>query len=277
MLPFGVGYQSDHRALFIKVDLQKILQTTVTQLDTINARKLTQATPKERLIFLEQLDLHYRNQNLYQRLRKLTEIEDSEWTTVHKETYEQCDKIMVEGMLSAESKTKKVHTTSWSPIFAKAVSQKSFWKIALSIKINHRRASQEYLKWAREFGIDDFYAIDLQTIKKNFRESQKNLKEVENKADQLREDHLRSLLTDNELNGDEKKIDHRIKILIRAHERKQHFSRLKLILKPKEAGGLSYILVPEDFNIKQFPYDPNNVQTWEAIHDQEKIQQFIRK
>jgi exonuclease III len=33
MLPFGVGYQSDHRALFIKVDLSSILQTLVQQID----------------------------------------------------------------------------------------------------------------------------------------------------------------------------------------------------------------------------------------------------
>jgi hypothetical protein len=45
MLPYGVGYQSDHRALFIKVNLQEILQTTVSQMDTIMARKLMQATP----------------------------------------------------------------------------------------------------------------------------------------------------------------------------------------------------------------------------------------
>jgi exonuclease III len=46
MLPFGVGYQSDHRALFIKVDLSAILQTSVKQIDTITARKLNQATPR---------------------------------------------------------------------------------------------------------------------------------------------------------------------------------------------------------------------------------------
>jgi hypothetical protein len=85
------------------------------------------------------------------------------------------------------------------------------------------------------------------------------------------------LLTNTKLSGDEKKVKQRIQILIQAHERKQHFTRLKQILKPKEAGGLSYILVPEDFNIDTFPYDPNKVQTWEAIHDQELIQNYIQK
>jgi hypothetical protein len=124
MIPYGVGYQSDHRALFIKANLQKILQMTVTQMDTIMARKLTQATPKECHIFLEQLDKHYQNQNLYKRLKTKAALNELEWNDNHIKVYEKCDKAMVEGMLSAESATKKTNTTSWSPTFAKAVNKK---------------------------------------------------------------------------------------------------------------------------------------------------------
>lgn len=204
-------------------------------------------------------------------------LNESEWNDNHIEDYEKCDKAMVEGMLSAESATKKANTTSWSPTFAKAVNKKTFWKIALSIKTNHRRASQEYLKWATEFGIFDFYTIDIPTTKQKFREAQKELKEIEKKADKLREEHLRSLLTNTELSGDEKKVERQLIILIWAHKRKQHFSRLKQILKPKDAGGLSYILVPQNFSIDEFPYNPNKVNIWEAIHDQDLIQNYIRK
>jgi hypothetical protein len=85
------------------------------------------------------------------------------------------------------------------------------------------------------------------------------------------------MLTEAELNGDDRKVERRLKILIRAHERKQHFNRLKSIFKPREARGLSYILVPENFEIKQFPYDPSTVQNWEAIHDHNLIQQYIQQ
>jgi hypothetical protein len=40
---------------------------------------------------------------------------------------------------------------------------------------------------------------------------------------------------------------------------------------------LSYILVPENFNIDQFPYDPDEINTWESVHDQDAIQNFIRQ
>jgi hypothetical protein len=52
---------------------------------------------------------------------------------------------------------------------------------------------------------------------------------------------------------------------------------LKNILKPREAGGLSYILVPENFSIDQFPYEPSSIQNWEAIHDQDLVQRYIQQ
>jgi hypothetical protein len=80
-----------------------------------------------------------------------------------------------------------------------------------------------------------------------------------------------------ELRGDEKQIERCLQILLRSHERKQHFSKLKAILKPKEAGGLSYILVPENFDIDEYPYDPDTVEKWEAVHDHDAVQTYIQK
>jgi hypothetical protein len=39
---------SDHRALFVKMNFEKLFSTNVQSIDSIDARKLTQATPKER-------------------------------------------------------------------------------------------------------------------------------------------------------------------------------------------------------------------------------------
>jgi hypothetical protein len=85
------------------------------------------------------------------------------------------------------------------------------------------------------------------------------------------------MLTEAELSGDENKVQKRIKVLIRAHTQKQHFSRLKNIFKPKASGGLSYILVPKNFNIKQYPYDPSQTNEWESIHDHDELQSFIQE
>jgi hypothetical protein len=78
ILPFGYGYPSDHRAIFARIDISKILATEVHPSESCAIRGLIAATPKEREKFMEELDLHYQSQNLYQRLQDL-------WATPHDE------------------------------------------------------------------------------------------------------------------------------------------------------------------------------------------------
>jgi hypothetical protein len=44
ILPFGTGYHSDHRSVFVAIKIDKILRATVQAIDSITARKLHQAT-----------------------------------------------------------------------------------------------------------------------------------------------------------------------------------------------------------------------------------------
>jgi hypothetical protein len=275
ILPFGTGYQSDHRAIFVTINMENILSSKITATDTITARKLQQATPRERELFLREVNRYYENQNIYQRLKEL-QADDETWTEDNKKEYEWCDQIMIHGMLLAEQQTRKLKTTPWSPLFGKAVNKKSFWKTALSLKINCTRPNEEFVKWAESLGIENIRSTNIQTIKKNLRTAQKELYEIEKQADSLREAHLREMLTAAELSGDENKVQKRLKVLLRSHTQRQHFSRLKNIFKPKAAGGLSYILVPKNFTIKQYPYDPAKTKEWESIHDHDELQSFIQ-
>jgi hypothetical protein len=102
ILPFGTGYSSDHRAVYIKINMESVLQSTISSIETRRARKLQQATPRERHIFIEKLNKHYESQNLYERLQDLAEIPAEEWTLEHQLEYEKCDKQHIDGMLAAE-------------------------------------------------------------------------------------------------------------------------------------------------------------------------------
>jgi hypothetical protein len=173
---------------------------------------------------MEIADVHFQNQNLYNRLKTLMAIPSSQWTEEHTTSkYEKCDHQMIIGMLTAEQNTKKVKTTAWLPTFSNAVSIKEFLKIILSLKINHNKPSERVSTWAAALNIPDITAIDIQTIKKELWLAQKSLREIEQNADKLCSEHLHSMLTEAEMNRDEKTIERRLKILIRAHEQKQHY------------------------------------------------------
>jgi hypothetical protein len=171
------------------------------------------------------------------------DTQPEQWSQSQVKEYENCDKQHIEGMLYAENKTKKLKTTPWSPIFQNAISEKAFWKIALSLKMNHIYPSVDYLKWAEAKGIQDFKGLDITEVKINLRKAQKAVREVTKQAAQLREIHLQSMLTEAEIN-DEKQQKRRLKILLRAHNQQQIFKRLRNMFNPSSSGGLSYILVP---------------------------------
>jgi hypothetical protein len=142
--------------------------------------------------------------------------------------------------------------------------------------MTHKYPSEKFTRWAEDLGISNIINVDVQTIKKELRAAQKLLNEIEQQADALRTEHLRSQLTQAELEGDQKLQERRLHILIRAHGQKQHFKRLKQIFNQNKSVGLSYILVPEKFAPEEFLYDPDKITTWEPIHDHEQVQQCIQ-
>jgi hypothetical protein len=246
MLPFGTGYPSDHRQLFIQVNIASILNTKINPLESGANRKIQNATPKERKTFIDATHFYFAQQNLFDRLQALMDTQPDQWSPSQVKEYESCDKQHIEGMLYAENTTKKIKTTPWSPTFQKVTADKSFWKIALTLKMNHIYPSEDYLKWAESKGIQDFKGLDITTVKTNLRKAQKAVREVTKQAAKLREIHLQSMLTEAEIN-DENQQERRLKILLRAHKQQQIFKRLRNMFKPSASGGLSYILVPTNF------------------------------
>jgi hypothetical protein len=246
IVPFGFGYPSDHQAIFVWINMGEIMQANISTIESRHARKLQNATPKERLKFLEAVHNHYQHQNIYERLKQLRgELDPQDWNPEMIEEYEKCDKQHINGMLASEKHISKIKRQAWSPTLGAAISKKAFWKIALSLKMTHTRPSDEYIAWSEALGITDFKAIDLTTIKRKLRESQRELREIEKPADNLRDEHLRALITLAEDNESDRSFQKRLKEIKRAHERRSQFQKIRSIMKPSSAGGLSYILVPK--------------------------------
>jgi hypothetical protein len=172
------------------------------------------ATPNEREKFIIELDMHYLSQNLYNRLQELWEIPHNEWSDQNTEEFNKFDEQHIIGMLSAEKKTCKIKLSPWSPKFSKAVEDKAFWKIALSLWRSYIRPNQKFISWAISRGIEDIHDIDDKTLIKNLRESQKHLRQIKQNASKLREEHLRSLLNLTQEGKEDKQHEQRLQILL---------------------------------------------------------------
>jgi hypothetical protein len=114
-------------------------------------------------------------------------------------------------------------------------------------------------------------------IIKELRAAQLQLREIKQKAASLREDHLRELINITQESDDDRTHERRLQILLRAHKRQNVYQRIQQILKPQVKGSLSYVLVPENFQPEDYPYDPATTQTWSMVHEPEKVQKYITR
>jgi hypothetical protein len=164
---------------------------------------------------------------------------------------------------------------AWSPKYSRAVEEKSFWKILLTLKRHHAKPNQKIILWAETMGINDIAAIQITWINTKLREAQQQLREIKEKATQLREAHLRELLQITQAGEEDKAHEKCLKILIRAHQKQYSYRRIQNILKPQQRGGLSYIITPEGIEPHEYPYKPEQINDWSMIHDHKLVQQFL--
>jgi hypothetical protein len=275
ILPFCYGYASDHRATFVRIDIQTILSTSIQAAESLATRLIMSATPREREKFLVELDSHYEAQNLYERLHRLWDTPTDEWDETKEEEFNKCDDQHILGMISAEKKTCKIKTHAWSPRYCNAVENKNFWKIMLTMKRNHVRPDQKTRAWAAALGHHDATALSTSQLNSKLREAQKQLREVLKAATELRETHLRELIQITQDGGDEKQHEKRLRILLRAHKKQYAYRKIQHILKPKHHSGLSHILVPADSTPDNFPEDIENATTWKMIHEHTAMQKYL--
>jgi hypothetical protein len=77
--------------------------------------------------------------------------------------------------------------------------------------------------------------------------------------------------------GDDKTHEQRLQILLHAHTKQRSFKRIQQVLRPTARGDLAYVVALENSNPQDYPYDPDTVTSWEMIHDQQRLQEFLLK
>jgi hypothetical protein len=244
-------------------------------METNAARLLQSASPRERQKFLQELDNHYVAQNLYDRLAMLWSKSEDEWNQEAENEFNKCDLQHIQGMLAAERKTCRIKRYAWSPKYGNAVERRNFWKIILTLKRHHTKPDNKTMAWAAALGVENVELMSEKQINSNLRQAQRELREIQKEATQLREDHLRELLEITQDTKNDKVHEKRLQILIRAHKKQYAYKKIQHILKPQQKSGLAHILVPEDSTPESYPYDPDTVKAWKMIHDHETLQRYL--
>jgi ribonuclease HI len=269
ILPFYNGYSSDHRPIYAVVNMDKILSDKILSLDSQATRFISKATPNERMKLLSIVDEHYMAHSIYERLNKLMQTPEDEWTPEHRNEFEKCDRQHIIGLIAAERKVCKPKLFPWSPAFKEAANLKAIWKILLSKARTKTPCSQKVINWVQESLKRDISSDppDIQECQKELRKAQQKLREVKKRAHDLRIEFLLHSLDKAVAESDEAR-EKALRNIMRQQNKLQAFTRIRQLLKPNNQGGISHILIPAE---------PGNGNDWETITQAEQVMSHIRQ
>ena len=275
--PFGDGlFHSDHRGLFVDINLGAILTDAVSTLDTPATRLLSSKTVKERSAFIQHYDTHAENQNIHQRSKALGSLQPTERRGQMPEA-NKIDLQCTKGMLSAEQKSCSRKQYAWSPRIKKANVIVHYWKQVLSMMrtgLDKNKQLQDLAKLINRT-MESFHGMTAKDCDRQLREAQRERNRVQKQATELRDQFLTEQLLDLSDNPNAKTRRRRIHQIRNAERKKQTYARIKTVLKPRTGGSLAYIMVPKGLQPEDYPYDHNQVTEWENIYDPNRIQEFL--
>jgi len=130
--PFGDGYfLSDHRGLFIDINLRAILQDDVSPIALQPKRFIHSTNPRERNQFLKLYYTHLEKNNIFQRIQNANPSGFNAQDLMIE--LNKIDKTRSEGMLAAAKKVGKQHAHDFSPKLKKLKRLAHLWRQLLSM------------------------------------------------------------------------------------------------------------------------------------------------
>jgi hypothetical protein len=139
VLPFNFVISSDHRSVFIDVDIDEFLGGDPSALMSIALRGIRSQSPKARVKHVTEMEKYLLQHEVYKRADKLSTLTTRHGLTVKlKKQWEGVDKDILRASLYAEKSVAKKHRPPWSFKLHEASLRATCWKIALSGKRTHR-------------------------------------------------------------------------------------------------------------------------------------------
>jgi hypothetical protein len=134
LLDFGVVFRTDHRTLFIDIDMDRFFGSATETLSAQRLRQLQLEDPRVATEYRKALHQQFIHHSVFRRIKEQSESRKSvEWNIAQESKYESLDRDITRAMLHAESVflLKHKHNTSWSPAIGRATSSIRYWDLRI--------------------------------------------------------------------------------------------------------------------------------------------------
>lgn len=259
-LSYVEGPQSDHRGLFVDLDLTTILHQSLssTTISTSQSRSLKTGNPESVASYTESMLQYYDDHNMEKRLDDLISAQGTMSTPTLRKHLEKWDQDQGRAMMHAESvlqRPKKPY--EWSPTLRNAGLTYRYWRLRLREKTHQENYLQTLQRMETQTQLHDstflfpFLGIPLpiSEIHKQLKHSKTELKRCQKASTSLRHQSYHDLLATylNDNSSTRKESERRAKIVqntIKAEQCRAMFSNIRSTVKPSATGSLNRLLAP---------------------------------
>ena len=277
---FNARIQSDHRGLWIDLDLESLLGGKVPDLIPPQKRGITGKDPKTTRKFRTELHkylVEHKFQERIQKVQQLNKEKNEKNQTIIDELIQALDRDLERGMIASENKTSRPTRPDWSPALIQCQAKVNYYKCWLSeirtgIKQDKQRRHYRR-KIGENFDPGDENGMTKTRAQKRLREIQKERKEIFKNAREERIKYLEKI-AEERANGDkdEQNIAKIIRGILLCEKRSRIHSKIKKVTKPEQRGKPIDHLLVRDLECQET--DPNK-QKYIEIRDPVEIMKLL--
>ena len=240
ILPLHDFCTSDHRALFVDIELQEYLKGDPNPFAPQSSRAIQSNDPRAVRRYREQLQKHLDNSLIEHDLKRVEQkLKETGYNANNALELDRIDHEITKARLEIEKQCSRIASHPWSPALMKAKKAVTFWRTWISeIKLN-RDFSKQRNKILPDGNVSRPTKREATDA---LRSARRELKDLLAKAKELRQNHLIDRCEKAQLINDNT-AEKAIQCIIRAEAQKEVFSRLRRIMKKENTGALSRVLV----------------------------------
>ena len=249
---FNARIQSDHRGLWIDVDIESLLGGKIPDLTPTQQRGVTGKDPKTTRKFRKELHKYLVDHNFEgrtQEIKRLTKTRDEKHRDKINELIQALDRDLERGMIASENKVAKRVRPDWSPALIECQAKVNYFKCWLSelrTGIKQDKQRRYYRRKAGDtFQPDDDNGITKTKCQAKLRYLQKERREIFKNAREERIKYLETI-AEERLSGTkvDKKIAKIIKGILLSEKRSRIHKKIRKVTKPEQRGKpIDHLLV----------------------------------
>jgi len=236
LAPFYDLITSDHRGIFLDLDLKNILDAPNIEFTQLRYRRLQSTIPKRAKAYMKELENQWSHRSLHKKIEQLQESHTTMGKEMLAEKLNKLDSQIGEIMTASEKKctlVNKMAIHEWSPQLAQAIK-------------NERDVQKRIAKSKRCEVTDNTTEVNelLKKLQEELKEAREALKKVKNEAAEYRQTHIDDLIQEHLDRNPKSTYAGELKRLQNVEKQRKDAQRIRRTHSTKRKGGIKSVYIP---------------------------------